>query len=152
MPCIYNAKLILSDRIVDRGWLLIDDELIRAAGEGVPPVAPDRFDANGSYLAPGFIDLHVHGGGGSDFLDATTEAFLTAADFHLSGGTTSICPTAATTTYDHFDSFLSAWTNAKERSKARLLFRRAGTLYHRPCSNSRIERKVLTELLWYLML
>jgi len=112
MPCIYNAKLILSDRIIDQGWLLIDDELIRAAGEGVCPDAHDRFDANGGYLAPGFIDLHVHGGGGSDFLDATAEAFLTAANFHLTGGTTSVCPTAATTTYDHFDSFLSAWAIA----------------------------------------
>ena len=60
----------------------------------------ERLDAEVSYLAPGFIDLHVHGGGGSDFLDATTDAFLTAADFHLSGGTTAICPTAATATYD----------------------------------------------------
>ena len=121
MLCICNARMILSDRIVDRGWLLIADELIQAIGEGVPPDAHDRLDANGSYLAPGFIDLHVHGGGGSDFLDATVEAFLTAADFHLSGGTTSICPTAATTTYDHFDSFLSAWEIAKRSAKARLL-------------------------------
>jgi N-acetylglucosamine-6-phosphate deacetylase len=78
-------------------------------------------DANGCYLAPGFIDLHVHGGNGSDFLDATPAAFVNAADFHLSGGTTSIAPTAATTTYDHFDSFLSAWETAKKISKARLL-------------------------------
>src|SRR6266446_6436400 len=121
MWCIHNARLILSDRIVDRGWLLIADQLIQAIGQDVPPDVPDRLDAYGSYVAPGFVDLHVHGGGGSDFLDATTEAFLTAADFHLSGGTTAICPTAATTTYDHFDSFLSAWATAKESCQARLL-------------------------------
>jgi N-acetylglucosamine-6-phosphate deacetylase len=121
MLCIHNVRLILSDRIIDRGWLTIDDESIQATGEGVPPDLPDRFDGNGCYLAPGFVDLHVHGGGGSDFLDATTDAFLAAADFHLSGGTTSVCPTAATTTYDHFDSFLSAWAIATKSSKARLL-------------------------------
>ncbi len=121
MLCIYNARLILPDRVLDRGWLLIADELIHTIGEGALPDVQDRMDANGSYLAPGFIDLHVHGGRGSDFLDATAEAFLTAADFHLSGGTTSICPTAATTTYDHFDSFLDAWQTAKQSSKARLL-------------------------------
>ena len=120
MWCIHNARLILSDRIVDRGWLLIADKLIQAIGQDVPPDVPDRLDVDGSYVAPGFVDLHVHGGGGSDFLDATTDAFLTAADFHLSGGTTAICPTA-TTTYDHFDSFLSAWASAKESCKARLL-------------------------------
>jgi N-acetylglucosamine-6-phosphate deacetylase len=121
MRCIYNARLILPDRIADRGWLQIADELIQVVDEGATPDVPDRVDANGCYLAPGFIDLHVHGGGGSDFLDATADAFLTAADFHLRGGTTAICPTAATTTYDHFDSFLSAWEIAKENSGARLL-------------------------------
>jgi N-acetylglucosamine-6-phosphate deacetylase len=121
MLCIHNARLILSDRIVDHGWLLIDDKSIQATGEGVPPDVDDRLDSNGGYLAPGFIDLHVHGGGGSDFLEATPEAFLIATDFHLSGGTTSVCPTAATTTYDHFDSFLSAREIAKQRAKARLL-------------------------------
>ena len=121
MWCIHNARLILSDRIVDRGWLLVADKLIQAIGQDVPPDVPHRFDVDGSYVAPGFVDLHVHGGGGSDFLDATADAFLTAADFHLSGGTTAICPTAATTTYDHFDSFLSAWASAKESCKARLL-------------------------------
>jgi N-acetylglucosamine-6-phosphate deacetylase len=121
MPCIHNARLILPDRIVDRGWLLIADGSIEVTGEGAPPDVRYRVDANGYYLSPGFIDLHVHGGGGSDFLDATANAFLTAADFHLAGGTTSICPTAATTTYDHFDSFLTAWETAKVVSKARLL-------------------------------
>jgi N-acetylglucosamine-6-phosphate deacetylase len=121
MRCIYNARLILPDRIADRGWLQIADDLIQVVDEGSPPDLPDRVDANGCYLAPGFIDLHVHGGGGSDFLDATADAFLTAADFHLLGGTTAICPTAATTTYDHFDSFLSAWEIGKKSSKARLL-------------------------------
>lgn len=121
MLCIHNARLIFPDRIIDHGWLAIDDEFIQATGEGVPPDVPDRFDGNGNYLAPGFIDLHVHGGGGSDFLDVTVDAFLAAADFHLSGGTTSVCPTAATTTYDHFDSFLSAWASARKSSKTRLL-------------------------------
>jgi N-acetylglucosamine-6-phosphate deacetylase len=121
MRCIHNARLILPDRVADRAWLQIADEVIQVVGEGAPPDVHDRVDANGCYLAPGFIDLHVHGGGGSDFLDATAEAFLTAADFHLFGGTTAICPTAATTTYDHFESFLSAWESAKKSCQARLL-------------------------------
>src|SRR5260370_15216067 len=121
MWCIHNARLILSDRIVDRGWLLIADKLIQAIGQDVPPDVPDRLDVDGSYVASVFVDLHVQGGGASDFLDATADAFLTVADFHLSGGTTAICPTAATTTYDHFDSFLSAWASAKESCQARLL-------------------------------
>jgi N-acetylglucosamine-6-phosphate deacetylase len=121
MPCIYNARLILAARIVDQGWVLVENDLINAIGQGIPPDGCERVDAKGFCLAPGFIDLHVHGGGGADFLDGTAEAFQTAADFHLAGGTTGICPTAATATYDDFDSFLDAWENAKSRSKARLL-------------------------------
>ena len=121
MLCIYNARLVLEDRIVDRGWVLVENDLINAVGQGVPPDGHEQIDAKESYLAPGFIDLHVHGGGGSDFLEATTQAFQAAADFHLSGGTTSLCPTAATATYGTFASFLDAWKSAKSRSKTRLL-------------------------------
>jgi N-acetylglucosamine-6-phosphate deacetylase len=121
MPSIYNARLVLPDRIVDRGWVTVKNELIEELGEGVPPAGEERVDAQACYLAPGFIDLHVHGGRGSDFLDATADAFLTAADFHLTGGTTALCPTAATATYRHFDSVLDAWTIAKIRSQVRLL-------------------------------
>lgn len=121
MPSIYNARLVLADRIVDRGWVLVENGVINNIGQGTPPYGHERVDAKGSCLAPGFIDLHVHGGNGSDFLDASPDAFLTAADFHLSGGTTSICPTAATAAYDDFDSFLDTWEIAKGKSKPRLL-------------------------------
>jgi N-acetylglucosamine-6-phosphate deacetylase len=105
MLCIYNARLILADRIVDQGWVLVEKDLINAIGQGVPPDGYERVDAKGFCLASGFIDIQVHGGGGGDFLDGTAETFQTAADFHLAGGTTGICPTAATATYDDFDSF-----------------------------------------------
>jgi N-acetylglucosamine-6-phosphate deacetylase len=121
MSCIHNSRLVLADRIVDRGWLLTENGLITAIGQGYPPDEHERTDAKGACLAPGFIDLHVHGGKGSDFLDTTADAFQTASDFHLSGGTTSLCPTAATATYDGFASFLDAWETAKSRTRARLL-------------------------------
>jgi N-acetylglucosamine-6-phosphate deacetylase len=69
MSCIYNARLILADRIVDQGWVTVENDVIRAVGQGVPPDGYERVDAKGFFLAPGFIDLHVHGGGGADFLD-----------------------------------------------------------------------------------
>src|ERR1700742_1809253 len=121
MLCIYNARLILLDRILDRGWVLVKNDLISEIGQGIPPEGPERVDARGLSLAPGFIDLHVHGGIGADFLSAAPEAFQKAADFHISGGTTSICPTAATATYDDFESFLGAWEIAKSKSKVRFL-------------------------------
>ncbi|MDP9041512.1 MAG: N-acetylglucosamine-6-phosphate deacetylase, partial [Bacteroidota bacterium] len=50
-------------------------------------------DAGGLFIAPGFIDIHVHGGGGHDFMDNTVEAFLEIAKIHARYGTTSMFPT-----------------------------------------------------------
>lgn len=51
---------------------------------------------DGGYLLPGFVDIHVHGGGGADFMDNTPEAMRTAAKAHCAHGTTSLCPTTMT--------------------------------------------------------
>lgn len=51
---------------------------------------------NEYYIAPGFIDIHVHGGGGHDFMDGTEEAFLGAAKLHASHGTATLLPTTLT--------------------------------------------------------
>lgn len=59
--------------------------------------APDTtvIDAGGSYVVPGWIDLHVHGGAGRDFLEATPEAFRAIAVAHARYGTTTLFPTLA---------------------------------------------------------
>ncbi|WP_276480469.1 N-acetylglucosamine-6-phosphate deacetylase [Paraflavitalea pollutisoli] len=53
-------------------------------------------DAAGKYITPGFIDIHVHGGGNADFMDATPEAFIQIAATHARHGTTSMTPTTLT--------------------------------------------------------
>jgi N-acetylglucosamine-6-phosphate deacetylase len=68
---------------------------LRPSGGPVPPGAR-RIQGRGLTLVPGFIDLHVHGGKGSDFMDATEEAFLRSAEYHAAGGTTAYLPTTAT--------------------------------------------------------
>ena len=55
----------------------------------VPGAAPERF------VLPGFVDLHVHGGGGADVMDGP-EGVAEVAAFHLRHGTTSLCPTTVT--------------------------------------------------------
>jgi N-acetylglucosamine-6-phosphate deacetylase len=78
--------------------VLTEGGTIVAAGaaDGVPvPAGATVIDAAGGYVAPGFIDVHVHGGAGADFMDATPDAVRTVCRFHASGGTTGLLATTA---------------------------------------------------------
>lgn len=57
---------------------------------------PGRVDVDGSYIMAGFVDIHVHGGGDSDFMDEDASAFPTIAKAHCAHGTTALCPTTMT--------------------------------------------------------
>lgn len=94
---IKNGKVILAERIIPHGTVLVENGIIIGVEEGNVEF-PDalEIDAKGNYISPGFIDIHVHGGGGHDFMDGTEEAFLKVAEIHAQHGTTSIMPTTLT--------------------------------------------------------
>jgi len=94
---IHNGKLITPNKIIANGSVLIKDGTIAAVAENNLDV-PDALiiDAGGKYISPGFIDIHVHGGGGYDFMDNTVEAFLKIAETHARFGTTAMFPTTLT--------------------------------------------------------
>jgi len=71
----------------DDAWVLFDGDVIAASGTGTPPAADAAVDARGDILAPGFIDIHVHGGGGVAFDDGA-DAISTALAVHRGHGTT----------------------------------------------------------------
>ena len=50
------------------------------------------------YIVPGGVEIHVHGGGGRDFMEGTEEAFRAAVAAHMQHGTTSIFPTLSSST------------------------------------------------------
>jgi N-acetylglucosamine-6-phosphate deacetylase len=99
-----NARLILPDGIRDGLEIVVEKGKIaeirppmptlRQTGERVR--GDEIIDLNGNYLAPGFIDLHVHGALGRDAMEASAEAFRSICDYHASGGTTSLLLTTAT--------------------------------------------------------
>lgn len=94
---IYNGQVITPYKIIKQAAVLIEDGKIVAVIEGNADF-PDaeEVDAGGNYISPGFIDLHIHGGGGHDFMDNTIEAFLGIAETHARYGTTAMCPTTLT--------------------------------------------------------
>ncbi|MDR0474306.1 MAG: N-acetylglucosamine-6-phosphate deacetylase [Treponema sp.] len=97
MKVFVNAKLILPDTICENGFLIEDQGKISELGPmcKIPQGGSwETIPCEGLYLAPGFIDIHTHGGGGSDFTDGTPEAIVKAAQFHLRHGATTIVPTS----------------------------------------------------------
>ncbi|KPV43086.1 N-acetylglucosamine-6-phosphate deacetylase [Alicyclobacillus ferrooxydans] len=63
----------------------------------------DQVDETLPFIVPGFIDVHVHGGGGADTMDATNAAFSTIAQSHAKTGTTSLLLTTVTESVDAID-------------------------------------------------
>lgn len=114
---IKNCKAVLSDTISDNTDILVTDGKITAMGNNITADGAEVYDAEGRYAFPGFIDIHVHGGGGADFMDGTAEAFETAVKSHLTRGTTTIVPTAMTATREEILGFIEAYHRFKETSE-----------------------------------
>jgi len=86
-----NARLIFPDRIEARGDLRVADGRIAAIAPVLEPEPGDLIqELGGQYLAPGFIDIHLHGALGRNAMEATAKAFETICRFHALGGTTAL--------------------------------------------------------------
>ena len=75
----------------------VENGAIREIGSRGTLTADVVIDGGGLYLSPGFIDIHVHGGGGGDFMDADDTSCRAALTAHMKHGTTSIVPTTTCT-------------------------------------------------------
>lgn len=99
---IYNGRIITPSGILHNGSLLIDGgKILEVTENNIEVIDAVEIDAKGNYISPGFIDMHVHGGGGHDFMDNTIEAFLGVAATHARYGTTAMMPT--TLSCEHAD-------------------------------------------------
>ena len=83
----------MRDEIVENKYLVVENGMILGICDEMPKEYDAKYDLHGNYISPGFVDIHVHGGGGHDFNDATREAFVGVAKEHLKHGTTALTPT-----------------------------------------------------------
>ena len=107
---IINGRIITPYRVLHGATLLITGDKITALSEGdIDTPEAQIIDAAGDYVAPGFIDIHVHGGGGHDFMDGTEEAFLGVAELHAQHGTTSMTPTTLSSEKEELREILAVY-------------------------------------------
>lgn len=120
--CITNAKVIDNGVIIPAS-VFVEDGVIRGVDESscYSSAGWEIFDAKGLYLSPGFIDIHVHGGGGSDFMDASYHAWNNAINMHLEHGTTSIVPTTLASDIDTLISALEIFNGNRNKFNSRVL-------------------------------
>lgn len=110
---IFNGQIIHQNRIQIGGCLLIENgRIVDVPASDVDFPDAKLVDAQGNYISPGFIDIHIHGGGGSDFMDGTVEGFLQIAQTHAKHGTTSMLPTTLTCEKEDLIQTLEAYQSA----------------------------------------
>ena len=115
---LYKGCVISPSGLIRDGSVLLTDGIITEVSKGNID-APDAvvINANGNYISPGFIDLHVHGGGGHDFMDNTIEAFLRIAETHARYGTTAMLPTTLSSSRARLLETLKTYNEAERMNK-----------------------------------
>src|SRR5262245_58151719 len=108
----WNGTVVLPDRLVEGGRVCVDGARITAVGPALAAGA-GLVDLGGGYLVPGFVDLHVHGGAGADFMDATAVAFRTVCRAHARHGTTSLLPTTTVARHEQHLAFFEVCQRLK---------------------------------------
>jgi N-acetylglucosamine-6-phosphate deacetylase len=95
---IANGRIVAAEGLHAPGWLLVDGTRIADIGRGTPPQIPNAsvLDASDHYVMPGMIDLHVHGGGGHEVMEAEPDGISGLARFLASRGITAFVPTTYT--------------------------------------------------------
>ena len=91
---IKNAAAVFEKTVKATDILIKGNVIEDISFSGEIPEECEIIDANGMYVSPGFIDIHVHGGGGYDFMDCSEKAFSEISKIHLKNGSTTILPRA----------------------------------------------------------
>lgn len=126
-----DATVVLPNRTIQHGTILIEGEYISSIGAGGISGA-ETIDLGGMTLLPGFIDVHIHGAVGVDVMDATPAALQEVSNYLASQGVTSWLPTFVPASDENYASAVAVISEAMGNSGARML----GVHYEGPFVNS----------------
>lgn len=114
---VANARLLTPDADLERGWVRVRGGRVAEVGAGDPPrpaAGEAAIDAGGLAVVPGFVDIHVHGGGGADLMDGA-EAVAAVSALQPRFGCTAYLPTTVTAPWDDTLRAVAALAGACER-------------------------------------
>lgn len=100
MQAICGGKLVMHDRIEENKAVLFDKKIIGIVPMEQIPEGTQRIEVNGALVTPGLFDVHIHGSGGCDTMDGTTEALHTIAKTIVQNGVTRFLATSVTLPLD----------------------------------------------------
>ena len=125
MKCIINGKLILKNRVAENMAIIFDEKITKIAPQAeIDTSSYELIDAEGRFVAPGFVDMHIHGYLGADVSDGDADGIRKMAKGIIKNGVTAWCPTTMTVSKAEiekaFDSVREV-KNSKEYYGARIL-------------------------------
>ena len=91
-----GARIVTPDGVLSPGWIRLAGNLIDAVGPGDAKPGLPTADLHGQWVLPGFVDMHVHGGGGASFTAGSADDARRAVEFHRGHGSTSIVASLVT--------------------------------------------------------
>jgi N-acetylglucosamine-6-phosphate deacetylase len=115
MVVIINGRVVGPRAILEQHCLVIEEGRINQilpTAQKLWPEDAQVIDAGGDFVAPGFVDMHVHGGLGRDTMEASVEALAQIAKFHATGGTTAMTLTTVTDSTEKIGASLDAIAGA----------------------------------------
>jgi len=144
-----GGKVILEDGILENGSVLaVDGIIMEIYSDGAEELITDSdigafkidevIDAKGLYISPGFIDTHIHGGGGYDVMDADSSGLAEIARIHRKHGCTAFLPTTLTASKEKIQAAVRSvyqLMNSADRQQARIL----GVHLEGPCFSAKFK-------------
>ncbi len=120
MKIYTNGKIIRENEVLTGLDIVCEGGKIAALVPEGSVKGEETVNLNGNYIAPGFIDIHCHGGGGAEFIDGTADSYRKACEIHSAHGTRVIFPTISATDYETMKSALEAAEAVKDSCACRI--------------------------------
>ena len=117
MKCIKGAQILLPEGIATGKALLFEDKILAIVDECEIPTGAELIDATGCYVAPGLVDVHIHGYLGEDVSDGVAEGIRKMAEGVMKNGVTTFLPTTMTVSIEEIEKALDVVRSLQEESK-----------------------------------